>query len=530
MIPPITPAMQRAVVPFLALFPILSGFLSLSLGQDANWDLRNYHWYNAHAFLTGRLGLDVAPGQIATYYNPTLDLPFYLAARDLPARLVGFLLGAVQGLNLLLLFGLTRSLLAPLGKWRDAAALAVGLSGFFGAGQIGLIGTTFYDNVISLFVLGGVWLAAADMTALLDGRPLRAFTRAALAGFLVGCGAGLKQPTVVFAVGSCFAFLLMPTSVRRRLFLSFFFGLGVLAGIALFSGHWMWYLWETYGNPLFPYFNHLFQSPWALPEAHRDDKFVPAGLWEALFFPFRWVADPLQVGEITFRDLRIPTAYAVLLATPFLLPWRRAAGATITAPRIGRYLIATAILSYLAWLKLFSIYRYLIPLEMMAPLVIVAAIGLWPVPARIQGMLIAALLALVTVTAQPGSWGRVAWTGNFVQIQAPPIPDPDRTLILMTGFAPTSFLISGFPPQITFLRVQSYLVHPEQGNTGLNRHMAERIAAHRGDIFVLMAPWDDWTFEDVLPHFGLTAEEEDCRPVLSNLDEPMHLCRARRQG
>src|SRR5687767_13972866 len=45
------------VVPF--------GFLllNLTLGQDANWDLRNYHWYNAYSFLNGRFGFDVVPAQ-----------------------------------------------------------------------------------------------------------------------------------------------------------------------------------------------------------------------------------------------------------------------------------------------------------------------------------------------------------------------------------------------------------------------------------------------------------------------------------
>ena len=71
---------------------IASGLRSLSLGKDANWDLRNYHWYNAWSVLNGRLGFDLAPAQLQTYHNPLADLPFYGLASAFPEspRLVAF--------------------------------------------------------------------------------------------------------------------------------------------------------------------------------------------------------------------------------------------------------------------------------------------------------------------------------------------------------------------------------------------------------------------------------------------------------
>src|SRR5450755_4444839 len=56
----------------------VAGAISVfSLGQDVNWDLRNYHFYNAWAFIHDRLGWDLAPAQLQTFHNPLLDLPFY---------------------------------------------------------------------------------------------------------------------------------------------------------------------------------------------------------------------------------------------------------------------------------------------------------------------------------------------------------------------------------------------------------------------------------------------------------------------
>src|SRR4030095_718030 len=39
--------------------PLAFGALAIALGQDANWDLRNYHWYNPYALLTGRFRFDL---------------------------------------------------------------------------------------------------------------------------------------------------------------------------------------------------------------------------------------------------------------------------------------------------------------------------------------------------------------------------------------------------------------------------------------------------------------------------------------
>src|SRR5918994_883963 len=65
--------------------PLGCVLLNLVLGQDANWDLRNYHWYNAYSFLTGRFGFDVVPAQTPSFYNPTLDIPFFLLGNAVPA-------------------------------------------------------------------------------------------------------------------------------------------------------------------------------------------------------------------------------------------------------------------------------------------------------------------------------------------------------------------------------------------------------------------------------------------------------------
>src|SRR5215472_9171329 len=92
--------------------PAVFGALSVWIGQDASWDLKNYHYYNAYAFLTGRWAKDIAPAQIQTFLSPLLDVVFYVLLQHLGPRMYGFVVGTLQGLNFSLLFWLALTLLS----------------------------------------------------------------------------------------------------------------------------------------------------------------------------------------------------------------------------------------------------------------------------------------------------------------------------------------------------------------------------------------------------------------------------------
>jgi hypothetical protein len=102
---------ERAPFFVAVLVPILFGLLSIALGQDDNWDLRNYHWYNPYALLNGRLPVDMAPGNWQSYFNPLIDVPYYVLNQWLPGPAVGFVMGFVHGLNFILLLALVRLVL-----------------------------------------------------------------------------------------------------------------------------------------------------------------------------------------------------------------------------------------------------------------------------------------------------------------------------------------------------------------------------------------------------------------------------------
>ncbi len=528
-------ARQRLIVFGLCLgIPLLFAVAAMLLRQDNNWDLRNYHWYNPYALLEGRMGFDLGPAQTPAYYNPLLDVPFFLAAQALPARIVFFLLSLVQGCNFILLFLLARrTLRLPETAAGAAWAAAIAITGMIGAGHIGLIGTTFYDNVLSLFVLGAMLMVISSADLLTVGPMKAALARVFAAGVLVGFAVGLKLPSQIFAVGVCFGLLFIPGDVLRRFWLSFVCGLGIIAGFAVTGGWWIARMWTDFRNPLFPYMNHIFKSPWGRIEDYRDDRFLPKSLWEAAAFPFRFVADSKIASEISFVDGRIAVACVVLAVTAAVVLLRKRAPNTaddvFTADIFAvRYLAAASVLAYAAWLAVFAIYRYITPLEMLAPLVIVMGVALWPLPGKTRAAASAALLLLVTLTIRiDEDWTRKPWEpglgGAVVQVDAPPFADPARTLILMTGLAPTAYVIPAFPPEIAFLRPVSYLANPEH-DTLFIQTIKARIAAHDGDILALMPSWDHESAEKFLPMLNLAADLEACRPLPNNLDETLELC------
>ena len=112
---------------------LLVGFYAISLGQDTNWDLLNYHLYNPYSYLHGRINLDLAPAGLQTYFNPFLDIMLFSAVHALTPKLFGFLIGVIQGLNFILVYKICRRVL---GKSQEGYSLFLGVAGILSVGFI----------------------------------------------------------------------------------------------------------------------------------------------------------------------------------------------------------------------------------------------------------------------------------------------------------------------------------------------------------------------------------------------------------
>ncbi|MDE2030510.1 MAG: hypothetical protein KGI97_08115 [Alphaproteobacteria bacterium] len=533
-LPPKGHRARKLALAFLILAPFAIGLLALALGQDINWDFRNYHFYNAYAFLHDRYGRDMLAAQIPSFYNPLLDVPFFWLATHVPARAAGFALGFVQGLNFILLFGIAHAVLTvPNPRHKVIVCAALAALGVLGGEGISLIGTTFGDNITSLGILLSAALIVRHMERLSIGKLAPAFGLAFAFGLPAGAMAGLKLPAALYCAGLCGGFAFAGGSLARRIALGLAFGLGVLVGMAVTLGPWAWFLQTRFGNPFFPYFNGFFHSPYAPSFNARDTQYAPHGWREFLFMPFMFAAHPQRVGEIAWRDWRIPILYVLLplaLVLRLFFGRNRKAQDAIAAPLPARYLLAGFTISYGVWLVLFTIYRYAVTLEMAAPLLIVLAAGMLPLKISTRGLIAAFLLAAVSASIHPGTWGRrQAWLdGPYVQAAIPKLGDMSNLMILMAGDEPYSHLIPEFPPQIPFVRIQSNFSDPWQP-TGFNKLLHARIGAHRkkgGRFMMLIPPWQRADAIKALGYFGLKLAPEPCKAVTDRLynDIKMNLC------
>src|SRR3979409_1007007 len=117
----------RGVAAFTAVASAACAVLALALGQDANYDQQNYHFYIPYALFNDRILFDIVPAFTGpTFTNPIPYLPFYWLAWNAPPMLIGALLGALYGLAYAPLYLLARTV--PPGPVRRSGAAAMVLA------------------------------------------------------------------------------------------------------------------------------------------------------------------------------------------------------------------------------------------------------------------------------------------------------------------------------------------------------------------------------------------------------------------
>ncbi|MBW8709389.1 MAG: hypothetical protein JF627_09050 [Alphaproteobacteria bacterium] len=497
-----------------------AGFVIL-LGKDTSWDFRNYHWYGPYALLNHRMGIDMAVAHQASYYNPYLDIPFYWLATHTRAWIVLGLLGAAQGANMVPLYLMARASLRVNVSQADIKLMAGALSllGLVGALTLTEFGTTYYDNVMSVFILSALAILVLKRDALRQGPLGRAALIAAAAGLLTGMAMGLKLPEMPFCIGFAAALIALGGDWKHQLVRLLAGGLAGVIGFAAFSGPWMLYIYHLTGNPLFPYFNEYWKSPLALAAPYRDLRFVPGHFWRQIFFPILFTLDWHVADDLGFQDIRVLLVYLLVIAAGIVWLLKRESRDALIDKRVTAILFAFSAVSYFAWLKFFAIYRYIILYEMLAPLLIIAAVGLLPLSRKSRYLALGGLCAACLLTARSDFLERAPIEEPYVDAALPPIPHPGKTMVVMTGDAPMGFIATTLPPQIPVLRIDGWMVQPRDG-TKMTKEMMRRVAGHLragGELYLIADAGDMGRARDALADYRLAIRWPECQQFDTNL-------------
>lgn len=497
------------------LLPLAFGLLSLFAGQDANWDLQNYHLYNPYALLTGRIGHDLAPAGLQTYFNPLLDIPYYWMSMNLSPMAVAFIMGTFHGLNFVLIHGIVRRVVPA-----DTSKLAVfllSLSGCLGASFISELGSTMGDNSTALFILGGLLLLARNCPRFLQG-DMRSAWICAAAGLVMGLGVGLKLTNAPYAVGTVVALATVARPKARRLFLISAFSLGTLAGIATTAGYWFAMMVEHFGNPLFPQFNSIFQSELASQISVADTRWLPTSAWEAIVFPYVFTLSPHRFGELAMVQLLWPAVYTLFALWLAHQVYRRAVpSSTSRTPQsnpgadLTRFVLTFLVASYAVWMAVFSIGRYAIVMEMLLPVTAWIILHRLAKPQRARKLaawLIGLAVAITLIRFE--TWGNAGFGQRSYTVDVPTIAQPEGSTVLVLA-SPMAWILPHFPPALAFVSLGNF---PE--SKGYWRRARSIIESRNAGLYAIVPAVldaransirrvNDWMLEH-----GIRAEDRTC--------------------
>jgi hypothetical protein len=526
---------------------VLFAAAAIVLGQDIGWDTLNYHVYNPYAWLEGRLHHDLQPAMRQTYFNPLLDVPFFLLNQALPTFAAAAAWAAVQGLLLAVVYALARVLLGDLPR-RHAipAAALLALVGAAAPFNVAQIGRFTGDNTSGLFVLAALWimaLAVRGPEGLLERRRVT-LALIAGAGLLAGVGFGLKPTNGPYALALPLAFMILPLSARLRAQGLALYGAGGLAGALGSAGHWWWRLWTETGNPLFPQLNHVFRSPWIHPLSFADGDYRAGGWMETLLYP-AYYNEALTGRTIlwqSFGDVRLPMVLGIGLLVLLAWAWSRvgrrparssSSGRGAPGSRPHRLVLGFFLGGYVLWLAVFSIARYTLVLEVLAPVAVYAGLRLLRLPGRPLLLSTSAAVLLIVLSYRHMDGDRAHFGATPFDVQAPPDVVLEGALVVIASETPLAFVIPWLDRSARFVHVSGNLFYPGGYSDVASRYanrmgqeLLDAILNHEGPRYVMTTPAELEPAAETVLFFGLGFDPAGARRIRARIGQPILLIEA----
>ncbi len=450
---------------FLVLLALIlfGGFLACLLGQDMNGDLLNYHFYNGYAFLHQKTFYNIQAAQLQGYGNPAIDALTYLLITHFPPVFVGMTLGAIQGLNLFLVFEISLIIFKKYFKNHRllfSLSLLTALFSTFGAVSISEMGGTMTDNITSIFILTAFFLLLISLKKdlLKYSIILRRFSF-----MLCGVGAGLKMTNFVYVIALLLASLVIENGLTKRIKNLFYDILSIVSGALIVSGYWCYEVWNHFHNPIFPYYNHLFNSPYFTKINFVDGRWFPKTILDKIFLPFKFVNYQSVASVVSFRDARFAILYSLIIIyilTKIICALINKKIFTKKLNKMQLFFWIFIIASYIIWEIEFSAYRYLLVIELLVLIAIGDIIFSLIKYKAVSILFFTFVLLFITEYTVPMNWGRDNWQNFYFGPNLYQQFAGTNGTILMAKDWPMSFLIPYLPSHDRVIRIESNLTLP----------------------------------------------------------------------
>lgn len=353
---------------FLSLI-VWGGCVSVMLGSPlCDWDALNYHIYAPYAFLTGRIGFDILPCGIRSYFNPIMDIPYYIMLKYLNHHpyIVSFIQGSYYGIFMYLSYKISELIFIK--DSYEKYMLSIFSTVIIGSSAFILyeIGTLFGDIQSSILICLALYLC---LKYLFYDDSSKCNWIILLMGFILGAVLGLKLNSIAMIIGLFIAFLFNYKKFDKPLNIILYSAIGFIIGFFIVNGYWYWLIYSHFKNPFFPLYNNIFRSPYGpfykIAE-HMYTYATPHSFNDKLLYPFLFIKQYFNKGfgswSIPYVDWRYPLIAFAVIYMIFKSFINRKKQYEIVSKEKVDFLLIFFIASYVIWLNLFPIVRFIFPL------------------------------------------------------------------------------------------------------------------------------------------------------------------------
>lgn len=490
--------------------PILFGFWSYLLGQDRNSDLFNYHLYNAFAFLNKKDYLEFGVAGLQGFFNPILDVPYYLLLKNIDPKFIAFLMGIINGMIFIPIFYISRIYLGNTSK--NNIYILIALSGCLTPNFLAGLGNSMGDNItallnlLSLLLVSQIWNKSKKFILIF----------VAIGGLIAGFSTGLKLTNAFFPLALAITLMLAsPRLKNTNIRITMIYSIFVLFGILITAGFWHYELWKKFGNPFFPLLSNIFQNEYFSTNVFNNkttSTFGPGDLVEFLLWPFISSIDYHRAGRGLIHQIIWPVIYMLLI----FIAYKKISNISIKKKEYDfkqNFIILFISFAYLLQILIFPIQRYGVSIEVLTPLIIY--ILLKKINAHLawqRWKKISIVSLLIILLGGFGTWGHTSFTSPIIKVETPKFTNPKSTIILMPDpYIPLSWMVDQFDRDITFIKIG---VVP-----AIDNKLISLIGNNKSENYVIFNSFHQWRKQNIedwnrfLYVFGMLRNKKRCETL-----------------
>jgi hypothetical protein len=367
---------------------------------DQDFDVLNYHLVNASRAMSGW------PFIVGDFF-PTVPAvnPAPNVAGGLFRFVLGYRLGTIINLGALLWAGLiVNRFLSPYIKnqWLRAGGVLFALSTEY----ILRLLNDYRVDLLSVPLL----LEATYLTIRFADARRKSYAIIHIALFL-GLSAGFKLSNLAFVIP--IGFLALVQIFRHRSQIGFKAPVAALVAIAAPLIPYAYFLYRETGNPLFPFLNKIFRSPYLPPVNPSDWMYGPKNLLELIVWPVWAFFTPDRISEMSGIGVPYTGRLSLGFVVCILCLFSKAMSKEL------RLISILTIAGCLTWAGLSGNVRYALYLEIMSGVVILGVFSTLYKTARETGkqrsleiVLFVLLFGGLAVAQTAGAYGIAYWRGQ----------------------------------------------------------------------------------------------------------------------